>query len=194
MAMPVRTMSKWARGPRRVAALLAVWQSRPGYCALSSPASLPKRAELVLEEGRVGLVGRGEVAHEAGQQAAGVGLLAQRRTSCARTPRRPMPGVELDVHPGADPGGLGDEGRRPADDLGASAAARARPVPVSGPKIRMGTAKPGLTQLFGLGRRRHAEPGGPGLQRGARRGDRAVAVAVGLDDGAVDGAVGVGRA
>ena len=30
IAMPVRTMSKWARGPRSVAALFAVWQMRPG--------------------------------------------------------------------------------------------------------------------------------------------------------------------
>src|SRR5665648_207925 len=30
MAMPVRIMPKWVRGPRSVAALFAVWQSRPG--------------------------------------------------------------------------------------------------------------------------------------------------------------------
>ncbi len=30
MAMPVRTMSKWARGPRSVAALFAVWQRGRG--------------------------------------------------------------------------------------------------------------------------------------------------------------------
>ena len=30
MAMPVRIMPKWVRGPRSVAALFAVWQSRSG--------------------------------------------------------------------------------------------------------------------------------------------------------------------
>ena len=48
--------------------------------------------------------------------------------------------------------------------------------------------KPGRAQLLGLGRRRHAEPRGAGLERGARRRHRAVPVAVGLDDGAVHGA------
>ena len=119
MAMPVRTMSKWARGPRSVAALFAVWQMRPGYCSLSSPASSVNRAQLLLEEAGVRLVGGGEVAHEAGEHAAGVRLLAELADLVRRHAEPAHARVELDVHADAEADGLGDERRRPGDDLGA---------------------------------------------------------------------------
>ena len=52
-------------------------------------------------------------------------------------------GVELDVHADAEPDGLGDERRRPGRrPRRRRAAARSSPVPVSGPKIRIGAVKP----------------------------------------------------
>ena len=99
-------------------------------------------------------------------------------------------GVELDVHADADAGGLGDERRRPADDLGADRRGPLEPVPVSGPKIRIGAVNPASRSSSASGAVATPSQVGPGLERGARRRDRAVPVAVGLDDGAVDGAVG----
>ena len=68
-------------------------------------------------------------------------------------------------------------------------AARSSPVPVSGPKIEDRRREAASRELLRLGGRGDAEPGGAGLQRRLRHRHGAVPVAVGLDHGAVRGAL-----
>ena len=123
MAMPQRTMSKCARGSRRVAALLAVWRE-PRVARLELRGKPGEAVELVEEEARVVLVGGGEVAHQAGQGAAGGSARRASRVLVAHAePAHAR--VELDVHARAEPQRLGEERR---DQTTTSAPAAHGPV------------------------------------------------------------------
>ena len=141
-AMPVRTMSKWARASRRVAALFAVWHSRPGYCRLSSPARLVKRPSCCSKKlaSSSSAVAKWLIRPERTPPACACSQ--NRTTSGAGTPSRPMPVSNLTWTRAPRRAASAMNGSDHPTTSAAEAAARSRPVPVSGPKMRIGAVKP----------------------------------------------------
>ena len=142
IAIPVLTMSKWAAGPRSVAALFAVWQSRPGYCSLSSAVSLANRPSCCSKNlvSASSAVAKWLIRPERTPPAC---ACSQRsRTSCAGTPSRPMPVSNLTCTRTPRRTASSMNGADQATTSAPAPAARSSPVPVSGPKIRIGAVKP----------------------------------------------------
>ena len=108
-------MSKWERGSRKTAALLAAWAITAGNSALTAAATASKRLELLVEEARVGFVGGREVGPDAGQLevrvvGAGAGQRQHLRRVAVAEPAHAA--VVLDVDPGRaalGPGAIGDQ-------------------------------------------------------------------------------------
>ena len=182
MAMPVRTMSKWAAGSRMVAALLAQWAMRREGPRLELGRQGREALELKAEEGGIVFVGGGEVAHEARQ--GGPGPLGQGRRLVLTYAQTAHAGVELDVHAQVVPQRLAEVGLRPDPDIGVRPAARAVLGPGQRAEDEDGRRQGGLAQLLGLGHGGHAQPRSARLQRGAGHRHGPVTVAVGLDHGA----------
>ena len=189
MAMPQRTRSKCDAGSLSVAALFAACRgSQGGPCGLRR--QLREALELLPEKRRVGLIGRREMGPEADELHTVVpgGRLDERSdVAGVALPEPAHPGVELDVHP-----------RRPPQGCRARATARGTLAPHS----HVGVRGQGEVELV-RGERAHREqprarqalraappPRRPSplratrsaRDRRARAFDRAVPIAVRLDD------------
>ena len=185
-------MSKWARGSRKTAALLAAWTVTPGNSALSAVGDRREALELLVEErrSRVRRRWRSGSRRPASSRS---GSSAQARASAStaagsRLPSRPMPLSCLTWTR------TGRPWARPRALSSSAEVRRARPRPRSRPQSASsrssGGERPHRQQrdlreapadLRRLGPGRHRQPRRPAGQRRRGAGVGAVAVAVGLD-------------
>ena len=171
--MPQRTASRCDAGWRSVPALFAMCRVRCAYGAVAAR----NRVELRLGERRVGVRRRRSGSSGRRRREPGRGEL--------REPPAPHARVELEV----DRDALGDVGRPRRTARAAPRAPRRPPPAPSGRGRRSARAGSARAQLERLAERRDAERRRAGLERRPPDVDRAVPVAVGLDDRPQLGAV-----
>ena len=161
--MPQRAASSRVAGSVSAAALFATWRAyRPAYGSVAGGTARAGRGRTL-----VGLGGR-EMGHQAHDGAARRGQLGEAPPAHAR--------VELEVD------GTPSGSRPSATSARARPRAPRRPRPPRSGRAR-GSARPGRPRAAErLGHGRDAERGRAAFERGAADVDRAVPVAVGLDD------------
>ena len=182
-------MSKWARGSRKTAALLAAWTVTSGNSA-PPPRHLGEARELLVEELRLRFVRGGEVGPDPGQLevgvlGAGAGEGDHRLGVAVAEPAHAAVVLDVDARRPALGTGAGRRQRAellvPDRDLRAGGERRVEVLLGQRAHRQQRHVREAAADLGGLGPGRDREPGRAAGERGGRAGVGAVAVAVGLD-------------